>query len=328
MKKKESRNQDYGGCLAYGLRGVVASCFMEVAIPLAKYFPRRLYTAGGVSAVCFLARLLPGLRRTVAANIKEVREGLDAHELKRYVYENLANTFARKWTDAFFLSRLDKRFVETNVDVVGLEKYNAARAEGRGVLLLTCHVGSFPVLAYAALPRLGGSVLAPFRRIFHTRIHEKIRALSGANGALVAHPGGALKAILSQLRAGETVLMAADHLTSLSGMRVTYFGHETLMPAGPATLACRCRPVTMPCLCVRTETGKFRLEFGDPFAVPEVGGKLTDDHLLKLAQQYIRYFEGCVRRYPEQWECFFPLWPKSFEDKDIQEFAKKYGVVT
>ena len=51
-----------------------------------------------------------------------------------------------------------------------------------------------------------------------------------------------------------------------------------------------------------------------------------DERLRTFAQHYISYFEGIVRRYPEQWECFFRIWPDSFEKGGIEAFCKDYGV--
>lgn len=327
MKEKESPPRDYGGVHAGGIKGFVLGRLMVAGLFLGRWFPMRLLYGTAVAGVWILA-LFPPLRRLVAANLKAVLPNEVApKELRRLVRDSLSNALARKWVDVFVLPRLDKDFVERHIEVVGLDKYRRALAEGRGVLLITWHVGSFPILAYLALPYLGGPSLAPFRRIFDDYTQARLRAVADFHGATSVHPGGALKAIIAQFKSGGTVTMAADHLTSPRGIRVTYFGRETLMPAGPATLACRYRPVTMACFCVRTGAGRFRLEFSDPFPIPQVPKKIEDSHLQDFAQAYVRYYEEVVRRYPSQWECYFPTWPESFQEEHLRNFYTKFGVV-
>ena len=324
MAGKKSHPKDYGGALD----GFVAGRIIEFGLFIGRRLPVRASHAIAVFLIKITSLFFPGLRRKIRENIQFVSPvELSGQDLKRMVQENIVATFGLKWMDLFALPRFTKDFVDSNIEVIGLDRYRQAQDEGRGVLLVTWHVGSFPLLCYLALPHWGGTVLAPLRRIFDDRAQENIRTAIRSQGADCAHPGGAVKSILNAFKSGGTVVLAGDHLTSPTGIRVNYLGRETLIPSGPASLACRNRPVTMGCYCVKTGANRYRIEFSDPFSIPAVEKKVEERHLVEMASTYVAYFEEIVKRYPTQWECFFPLWPEGFDAEAIKVFARHYGVV-
>ena len=324
MAEKKSHPKDYGGALD----GFVAGRIMGFGLLIGRRLPVRVSYAIVVVMMRIGSLFFPGLRRRIRENIQFISPiELSKRDLRRMVQENIVTTFGLKWMDLFALPRLTKDFVDSNVEIIGLDKYRQAQDEERGVLLVTCHVGSFPILCYLTLPYLGGSVLAPLRRIFDDRTQENLRTSIRSHGSDCAHPGGAVRSILSVFKSGGTVVLAGDHLTSPTGIRANYFGRETLIPSGPASFACRYRPITMGCVCVKTGADRYRIEFSDPFSIPAVEKKVEESHLVEMASTYVAYFEEIVKRYPTQWECFFPLWPAAFDEESIKEFARHYGVV-
>jgi KDO2-lipid IV(A) lauroyltransferase len=328
MAGKRTEPRDYGGIAAHGIDGFVASRIIGLGIFIGRYFPTRVSYWLVFFLIRVVSRFLPSLRRRIAENISFVsEEEIPGPALNRMVYENIVATFGLKWMDVFVLPRLSKGFVDEHITIEGLEHYRAAQEAGRGVLLVTWHVGTFPLLCYLALPHLGGAVLAPFRRIFDDRAQLNIEEAVRSHGGECAHPGGAVRPIVNSFKTGGTVVLAADHLTSPTGIRVNYFGRETLIPSGPASFACRYRPVTLGAYCVKTGPKQYRIVFSAPFAIPAVEKKVEASHLREMAETYTRYFEGVVRAYPTQWECFFPLWPADFDETAIKEFGLHYGVV-
>lgn len=328
MAGKKSQPKDYGGVAASGIDGFVVSRFIGLGLFLGRHLPVQANYSLVVVLMKVVSRFLPALRQRIGENIEFVSPvELSERDLKRMVQENIVATFGLKYMDVFVLPRLTKDFVDSNIEVMGLERYRQAQAEGRGVLLVTWHVGTFPLLCYLALPHFGGSVLAPFRRIFDDRAQRGLHTAVRSHGAESTHPSGAVRAIVNAFKSGGTVVMAADHLTSPTGIRVEYFGRETLIPSGPASFACRYRPVTMGCYCVKTGADRYRIEFSDPFSIPEVEKKVSNEHLVEMAGTYVTYFEEIVKQYPAQWECFFPLWPEAFDEASIKDFARHYGVL-
>ena len=328
MAEKKSHAKDYGGVAASGIDGFLVSRIVGLGLFMGRHFPVQMNYTITVMLLKVVSRFLPSLRRKVGENIKLVSPvDLSVQDLKGMVQENIVATFGLKYMDIFALPRLTKDFVDKNIEVVGLERYRQAQSEGRGVLLVTWHVGSFPIMCYLALPYFGGSVLAPVRRIFDDRTQGNCLAAFRLHGARAVHPSDAVKAVVNELKSGGTVVLAADHLTSPTGIRVNYFGRETLIPSGPASFACRYRPVTMGCFCVKTGKNRFRIEFSDRFAIPTVDKRVEEAHLVEMANTYVRHFEEIVKHYPTQWECFSPIWPEGFDEASIRSFARPFGVM-
>lgn len=328
MGEKKSEPRDYGGVAASGIDGFVVSRIIGLGLFLGRHLPIRVSYFLVIMLMKVVSRFLPALQQKIRKNIELVSPvKLSERDLKRMVQENIVATFGLKWMDVFVLPRLTKDFVDNNIEVVGLEKYRQAQDEGRGVLLLTWHVGTLPMLFCLALPYWGGSVLGLIRRMFDDRTQENVCTVCSSHGAKCVLPDRAIKAIVKEFKAGGTVVLAADHLTSPHGIRVKYFGRETLIPSGPASFACRYRPVTLGCFCVKTGENRYRIEFSDPFAIPSVETKVEEAHLVEMANTYVRHFEEIVKRYPTQWECFSPIWPEGFDEAAIKRFARPFGVM-
>ena len=324
---KAAPARDYGGMMDGGVAGFLAGRLVIALLVFARWMPIGVVYGFGANVVMAAMLFAPHIRRHVRRNLTMLLgDDVSPGELRRLVKENIRNTFSRKWVDIFTLPRLSRAFFESHVEVVGLEHYQRAIAEGRGVLLITHHVGSYGILAGLALPFLGNPSVGGARRIFDEKTEAALLKVYRSQGGEAANPGDSLRRFLALLKSGGTVIVAGDHLTSPKGIKVKYFGRETLVPGGPATLACRYNPVALPGICVWTGPRRFRVEFGAPFPVPEVGTMAEDERLRTFAQHYISYFEDIVRRYPEQWECFFRIWPDSFEKVDIEAFCKDYGV--
>ncbi len=324
---KATRVRDYGGMMEGGVVGFLVGRLVIALLAFARWMPIGVVYGFGANVVMTAILFAPHIRRHVTRNLRMLLgDDIAPRDLKRLVNENIRNTFSRKWVDIFTLPRLSRAFFERNVEVVGLAHYQHAIAEGRGVLLITHHVGSYGILAGLALPCLGNPSIGGARRIFDERTEAALLKVYRSQGGEAANPGDSLRRFLALLKAGGTVVVAGDHLTSPKGITVKYFGRETLVPGGPATLACRYNPVALPGICVWTGPRQFRVEFGAPFPVPESGTMAEDERQRVFTQQYIRYFEDVVRRYPEQWECFFRIWPDSFEKEDVEIFCKDYGV--
>jgi KDO2-lipid IV(A) lauroyltransferase len=324
---KATRVRDYGGVMESGVAGFLAGRLVVALLVFARWMPIGLVYGFGAILIRAVLPFAPHIRGHVSRNLKMLLgDDIAPHDLKRLVNENIRNTFSRKWVDIFTLTRLSRAFFERNVEITGLEHYQRAIAEGRGVLLITHHVGSYGILAGIVLPCLGNPSIGGARRIFDEKTEAALTRVYCSQGGQAANPGDSLRRFLALLKSGGTVMVAGDHLTSPKGIKVKYFGRETLVPGGPATLACRYNPVALPGICVWTGPRTFRVEFGAPFPVPESGTMDEDERLRVFTRQYLRYFEDVVRRYPEQWECFFRIWPDSFEQGDVEAFCKDYGV--
>ena len=106
--------------------------------------------------------------------------------------------------------------------------------------------------------------------------------------------------------AGGLVGLLSDRDVGGNGIEVEFFGETTTMPAGPATLALRsgARLVTG---AVYSGPGPDHRAIVEPPLDTTRTGSLRQD-VARLTQEIATRFEGLIRRAPEQWHVFQPLW--------------------
>ena len=246
-------------------------------------------------------------RAMVKANLARVlgAEGGDAQLRDRWARRSF-RAYARYWVEGARLPGTSTGEVVQHTFVEGLHHLHEGAAAGRGTILALPHIGSWEYggafLATQDLP-----MTAVAERIEPPALFDYFVEQRAAMGLTIVpldqRSGGTL---LSTLRDGGLVGLLCDRDIEGTGIEVEFFGERTTMPAGPATLALR----TGATLCTgAVYSGPGR----DHRAVVEApldttrSGPLRKD-VARLTQQIATRLEGLIRRAPEQWHVFQPLW--------------------
>ncbi len=206
----------------------------------------------------------------------------------------------------------------------GMEAMWRFTRNGRGIVLLGAHVGSFEAMRLlAGFSPVGVTVLvheANARRIAGlVESLERIRPRAGRVRIVEVVPGSFshLIAARQQVADGGVVAILADRLPAGArgaGIAVRFLGGTALLPEGPLRLAAllRCPVVTMSAL--RTGARRYRVEvrpFADRIALPRSDRRGALAH---YAQQYADWLADLCRRAPLQWFNFFDFWAEPDRD--------------
>jgi len=190
--------------------------------------------------------------------------------------------------------------------VDGLHHLRDGMARGNGVILALPHIGSWEYggafLATQDLPMTSVAERIEPPELFDYFVEQRA-AMGLTIVPLDKHSGGT---ILSTLRAGKLVGLLCDRDIEGTGIEVDFFGERTTMPAGPATLALR----TGATLCtgaVYSGPGSDHRALVEPPLDTARGSSLRAD-VARLTQEIATRLEGLIRRAPEQWHVFQPLW--------------------
>jgi KDO2-lipid IV(A) lauroyltransferase len=246
-------------------------------------------------------------RTMVKANLARVlgAEGGDAQLLDRWARRSF-RAYARYWVEGARLPGTSPDEVVQHTFVDGLHHLHESSATGRGTILALPHIGSW---------EYGGAFLAT-QELPMTAVAERIeppalfdyfveqRAAMGLTIVPLGQQSGGT--ILSTLRAGGLVGLLCDRDIEGTGIEVDFFGERTTMPAGPATLALR----TGATLCtgaVYSGPGRDHRAIVEPPLDTTRTGPLRKD-VARLTQEIATRLEGLIRRAPEQWHVFQPLW--------------------
>jgi KDO2-lipid IV(A) lauroyltransferase len=273
---------------------------------LARVFPRWFCYAVAVKVSHLCLYLYSGKRKALEANLSRVRRQQEHQErsrLVRRVFENYA-----KYLVDFVLLR-DERASDLvrSVSFDGLDEFEAAVREGKGVIFVTAHVGNWDVGA-GALAALGYRVHVVADEFPDARMGRFVESTRAGLGVSTATTGKAGSRVLRALRRGEILAIALDRPDPKKGVWANFFGETVRVPAGPARLALRSGARIMPGVVVRRRGSHcgFEAHVEVGFAFEPSGNEEQD--VQTLTQQILDRLEVYISRYPEQWYMFRPMW--------------------
>jgi KDO2-lipid IV(A) lauroyltransferase len=174
-----------------------------------------------------------------------------------------------------------------------------------GAVVALPHFGNFE--PYGTLvAKLGIRALAPVEEIRPRELFEFLRARRGVGRIELVPLQRARRPMAEALKRHEVVALVADRDLDGRGAPVTFFGHDTTMPSGPAALALMTgRPLLVG---ASWRTGRDRFEA----RAWSIDVRPTDDRradAANITQAMARRFEEAIAIAPEQWwGAFQPIW--------------------
>ena len=263
----------------------------------------RLLGAGMGRLVYLLAgRLRQTGLRNLALAMPEMSAADRANTLKA-LYRHLG------WQLAEFC-RMGRYTPENTADWIryeGLEHYLIAEARGKGVLIVTGHLGAWELSSfYHSL--MGHPMGMVIRRLDNRRLDAFVNRIRCLHGNRVNHKDDFARGLLSAMRSGETVGILMDtNMTPPQGVFVEFFGRLACTASGLARVALKTGAAVLPGFLVWEETEqRYVLRFGEEIPIAETGDAEAD--VLALTQRCTSVIEGWVRRYPDQWLWIHRRW--------------------
>ena len=245
-------------------------------------------------------------RAAVQGNLRRaLGEQADPRRLRRATREIFRN-LARNFYDLVRLPLLSPRSLNGRVELVGLERLEEARREGRGVVLATAHLGSWDLVAQATLVR-GVPITILVEQLQPRQMGELVMRLRRTQGVSFQPAGSqGLKAAFRALRRGEVVALACDRAVLGRTIRTTFLGEPALMPTGAAQLALRTGAVLLPAFSTRIGLDRHRFSIEPPIRISLNGH--GPPQVRETVDQLIAVMENHIRQDPAQWVVFDPIW--------------------
>jgi KDO2-lipid IV(A) lauroyltransferase len=265
--------------------------------------PRRWARAAGASLGA-LAFLITGrLRRTGDRNLEIAYPESTAAWRKgivRQLYRNLGLHLAEFCRMSRYTPECTRGFIR----YAGLEHYLAARDAGRGVLVITGHLGLWELSSfYHSL--MGYPMSMVIRRLDNPLVDRLVNSIRCLHGNTVLHKDDFARGLLGAMRRGDTVGILMDtNMTPPQGVFVDFFGTPACTASGLARVAMRTEAAVLPgFLTWREEEKKYVLEFGERLELVRTGDRTGDDEqdIITNTQICTDAIEAWVRRFPEQW---------------------------
>ncbi len=185
--------------------------------------------------------------------------------------------------------------------VHGMAHLEAARAAGRGAILLTGHFGAFELLG-AWLGRLN-PVDFVVKPLTNPAVEARVQRLRRAAGVGTIALDD-VRRVFGRLRANGWVAMVADQDARRHGVFVPFFGTPASTATGPARIALRTGAPIVMGFPVRRPDGRFELHVEPPLPPPADG----DDAVRALTAAHTARLEHWVRRHPDHWFWLHRRW--------------------
>jgi len=183
----------------------------------------------------------------------------------------------------------------------GLEHVDRALEHGKGVMLITGHLGNWERGAHFMSAK-GYKLSVIARDANQSELNDTVLRLRRGAGIEVVARGNAARPVLTKLRQNELVAILPDQ-NSWEAF-VPFFGKPAGTALGPAVLHRRTGAALIPLACFVDGPGKLHMVFGEPIE-PLLDFENEDLGIMAAVNQAL---EKLIRIHPEQYLWFHDRW--------------------
>jgi KDO2-lipid IV(A) lauroyltransferase len=279
----------------------------RLGLRAARWLPDSISKRAVFGLAWMYCRIVWHRRKVVAQNLLPVLGGDQA----------AAEQTARKLFGEFALKLNDLWRYEAGAPVSrwqaawdGWEILAAAQARGRGVLLITLHLGNWELggafLAQQGLDLVVLTQSEPEPQL--TALRQASRARRRIKTFVVGEDPFAFVEIIKRLQGGGTLAMLLDRPAPATAVPVQFFGRAFAASVAPAELARASGCALIPVYVVRESAGYAAKVLPEiHYDRADLGSRPTR---MRLTQEIVTAFEPIIRRYLTQWYHFVPIWPE------------------
>jgi len=284
--------------LEYGVVVAVARCLGRLPRNLARLL------AGGLAFTVYWC--FGKLRRVGERNLQMALPEISPKtrkEILRRVYIHLA------WQLVEFcrMTRYTRENTRDWMRTEGLENYLRAQARGKGVLIVTGHLGAWELSSfYHSL--MGHPMGMLIRRLDNRRLDDYVNRIRSLHGNFVLSKDDFGRGLLSAMHTAGTVGILVDtNMTPPQGEFVKFFGIDACTGTGVAHIARKTGAAVLPGFMFWEQAEqKYVLRFGPEIEMPCTANRAAD--ILAGTQLCTSVLESWVRRYPDQWLWIHRRW--------------------
>ena len=278
---------------------------MAVARPLGR-LPRALARRLAEALAWSVYRLHGRLRRVGERNLELSFPALNAtqrDQILRGVFRHLGWQLVEFCRMSRYTAENTRNWIRTE----GLDNYLAAQARGKGVLIVTGHLGAWELSSF--YHSLTGHPMSMVARPLDNRpLDEFVNAIRCLHGNRVLPKDDFARGLLTAMHNGETVGILMDtNMTPPQGVFVNFFGRKACGASGLARIALKTGAAVLPGFMLWEEAERhYVLHFG-----PELKFERSDDaeaEILAATQLCTSVIESWIRRSPDQWLWIHRRW--------------------
>jgi KDO2-lipid IV(A) lauroyltransferase len=271
--------------------------------------PSRLLWIPGTFFATFFFICLRDLRAVIASNLEAVLGPCGWWERQRRIYRTM-------WSFGWCLNERYERLTTSrpfHIETEAIEHWNDVTRGGRGLVLVTAHLGNFEVgsMLPAQMEQRRVHLVREREADEHAQafLEDVLGRFSQNQYTMHFQDDNPLQGmeLIDALRRGEIVAVQGDRpRAGRRSIDATLFGRPFPLPPGPAAIARTADVPLLPVFVFREGRRRYRVVFRPPIHASATGHLATD--LGTTMRRVAVEIEWAIRRAPYQWFCFRRLW--------------------
>ena len=207
----------------------------------------------------------------------------------------------------FFESpRLTREKILQSMTIEGWEHCRRALEKGKGMLLLTGHLGNWE-LSVTIFALLVKPLTAIYRPLDNPVLEAMVRQIRESAGNKTLPKDRAMRPMLRTLKQnGVLGILIDQNVAWYEGVFVPFFGRKACTTDGIALLALHTGAPVLPGFLIRQTDGRYLIKFLAEVETIRTGDRRQD--VLTNTRRYNEILEELIRQYPDQWLWIHHRW--------------------
>ncbi|MBS1840133.1 MAG: lysophospholipid acyltransferase family protein [Acidobacteria bacterium] len=268
--------------------------------------PRPVARALAVVTVRILLFVAPKLKRVAMFNLQiAFPDWSDAR--RKQTIGTMARYLAWQAVEFARFPRYKRSNIENVIEIEGHENFLEAQRRGKGVLILTGHIGAWELSSFAHAV-YGYPMHYMARPLDNARLDAFVNRYRELSGNKPIYKNESARAVLKTLHGGGIVGILADQNTlPEEGTFVEFFGKPACTTTGIARLALHTGAPIVPGYAYWDEKArKYKLRFDPPVELIVTGNSEQD--IRENTQRFAQITENIIRQFPTQWVWLHARW--------------------
>ena len=281
----------------------------RMATGMLSLLPRGVPASLGRALALLYVRLFRSRSRVLLDNLRQAFPEKTSREIERIARESTA-AFGASFMDFLEISALDEQGIRSRVGIAGREHYDAARALGRGVLLMSAHIGGWELGAiFGGI--LGEPIVPVVRPLDNPLLEEELALRRTRFGNRLIAKRHAAREILKTLSANEAIAILIDqNVVAREAVFVPFFGRLAATSPALALFQLKTGAPVVPVFVWPEGQGHYRVELEPAIRVEEFRRPGLDrgEAVRQATARYTEVTEAAIRRDPAAWLWMHDRW--------------------
>lgn len=244
-------------------------------------------------------------RRLTIDNLKQAFQAQYTDKQIKQLAINTFRNFGKSMIEFISLPKINKDNVDKFVTIKGLENLQMAKKEGKGVIILSSHLGNWEIMAKALILK-GYPLTIMVRRQRNKLVEELIEQQRNESKVKTIPHTIAPKEILRLLKNNEIIGMIADQDGGKKGVFVNFFDRPASTATGPVVFAIRSGTALIPLFDIRQKDNHHQIIIETPYQLITTSDIKKD--IVDNTEILTKKLESYIRQYPDQWFWLHNRW--------------------